>query len=550
MPHSYRVAKNLNLGKLNKKIIFNVTPKYCNTLLLEDNELVEYYQGMRNQTYQVGNVYLGSVKKIIPSLNAAFVDIGHEKLAFLHYSDVSPYVFTFQKYIHAILKNKKKVPNISKFALDSVTDKNGKIKNVLKEGQKIIVQISKEPISTKGVRVTSCINLSGRYLILSPFHNTITLSKKITSASEKSRLEQLVTSLKRDNFGVIVRTLAQKKEAALLDRDFEQLIERWEVGMQELQKDKNKEHACLIQNPGIFYTLLQDLLNEDFDQIVVDDPGMHRDIKEYVKKILPEKEDIVHLYQGHPNIFQYLGIEKKIKNLLSKIVGLPGGGYLIIEHTEAMHVIDVNTGNRIGVGVDQETLALEVNLDAAKMVAHLMRFLGDGLGGITIVDFVGMRNAQNKRLLYDTMKKHLKNLHVKVEITPITRFGLMEITRPRIRSFIAVDNEEVCPNCQGTGTAKPSIDIAEQLEQQVKSILNHKKIEQITLYLHPFLYAYINRGLLPKTWEWWWKYKKSITICEDPTLSITDYKIIDDNNQLLAQLPKLIKQTSITYDPE
>ncbi len=533
---------------MKKKIIFNLTPKYCNTLLLEDNELAEYYQQPRDLAYQVGNVYLGTVKKIIASLNAAFVDIGHEKLAFLHYSDVSPYVLTFQEYLAAILKGDQDPVPIGQFPLKETTDKNGKIETILKQGSKIIVQISKEPISTKGIRITSYINLSGRYLILAPFHNTITLSKKITASGERKRLEQLAIALRRTNFGVIVRTLAQKKEAALLDQDFEQLLDKWERGMKTLRKHRDKEHACLIQNDGVFYTFLQNLLNEEFDQIVVDDGRVYDEIKKYVHTILPHKEDIVHLYQGQANIFQYLGIEKKIKNFLSKIVTLPGGGYLIVEHTEAMHVIDVNTGNRTSAAADQEALAVEINLAAAKMVAHLIRFLGDGLGGITIVDFVGMRDPKNKRLIYDTMKKSLKNIRVQVNISTITRFGLMEITRPRVRSFTPIDHEKICPNCQGTGVPRSSIDIAAQLEQQVSLTMRHGKNRPIRLHVHPFLYAYINRGLVPKTWKWWWKYKKSIAIAQDPALSITDYKIVDGNNEILAEAPKIVKRPPMAYE--
>ncbi|MEM9737740.1 MAG: Rne/Rng family ribonuclease [Bacteroidota bacterium] len=523
---------------MNKKIIFNITPKYRNTLLLEDNKIVEYHQEQSSQSYNVGDVYLATVKKIAPSLNAAFVDIGDEKMAFLHYSDMSPYMRTLQKLTHEVLHNGSNIPNISHIAIQDVTDKNGKIENNIKEKEKIIVQISKEAISTKGIRITSCISLAGRYLILVPFENGITISKKITNKVEKSRLRKLIKSIKPKNFGVIVRTLAEKKEAALLDSDLRELLERWEKGVENLAKAKNKSSISLIKQPGPASSILRDIFNEKFSQVVVDDVSTYNEIKEYVSKILPDKSKIVHLYQGQHTIFEYLGIDQKIKNLLSEVVSLPGGGYLIIEHTEAMHVIDVNTGNRVHAGVDQEALAFEVNMVAAEEIARQMRLRN--MGGIIIVDFIGMRNYQNKRALYEAIKQFVKNDRFQPEIIPLSRFGVMEITRPRVRPALRIPNQECCSTCYGTGKVQSSMGVPEQLEGQLQNILKHKNINSITVYIHPFLYAHINRGFLPKTWKWRWRYKKSIKIKEDPNLAITDYRIVNtQNHSLLAEAPKL-----------
>ena len=283
--------------------------------------------------------------------------------------------------------------------------------------------------------------------------------------------------------------------------------------------------------------IFRDVFNEDFTQIVVDDMQVYKEVTSYVGEFFPAKEKIVHLYQGKENIFRYLGLESKLNNLLSEVVTLPGGGYLIVQQTEAALVFDVNTGNRVYAGVDQEALAYDVNILAAETIAQLMRVLS--AGGLIFIDFIGMKNYQNRKALYEAMKEFVKNDRLRPEILPLNAFGVMEITRPRLRPLFQIPNREECVTCRGTGKIRSSMMIPEHLEEQVKGIMKQKKVKKIVLYLHPFLNAYINRGFVSKEWKWWWKFGKKITIEEDESLAITDYRIYDQTNRLIGTPPPL-----------
>lgn len=415
---------------VNKDLIIDAGDSDVSLALLEDKQLIELNKEKRNVKFSVGDIYLGKVKKIMPGLNAAFINVGYERDAFLHYLDLGAQFRTQNKYYLTALQKQGKVTPVHKFKPEPDIDKDGKITDVLTTGQTVIVQITKEPISTKGPRLASEISLAGRNLVLIPYSDKVSISSKIESSEEKSRLKSLVQSIKPRNYGVIVRTVAEGKKVSVLDTELKELVHKWESAFLTVKKE--------IKSPKLFIgemnrtsTILRDMLNVTFNSIHINEPTLAEDIKTYIREIAPEKEKIVKLYKGTLPIFDHFGVNKQIKGLFGKTVSFKHGAYLIIEHTEALHVIDVNSGNRSRHGNNQESNALEVNLEAATEIARQLR-LRD-MGGIIVVDFIDMQTQENKQLLYDKVKEAMSNDRTKHNILPLTKFGLMQITRQRVR---------------------------------------------------------------------------------------------------------------------
>lgn len=454
-------------------------------------------------------------------MNAAFVDIGHGKDAFLHYSDLGSQFKTVCKF----LKESSQYHNGTLGKIDSVEkqpdiDKLGKIEDVLEKGQKIIVQIKKEPICTKGPRLAAEIALAGRYMILLPFSNDVNISRKISNNEERNRLKRLVTSMKPNNFGVVVRTVAEGKEASELGEDIRRLIKSWEEGMAKLPTAKPRDR--LVGEINRVSSILRDVLTSSFDKIVVDDPQIYEEIKTYISKIAPEKEDIVSFHQSKIKLFEQFGIEKQIKLLFGRTVSLEEGGYLIIEHTEAMHVIDVNSGSRAMKDGDQDESVLKINLGAAKEVARQLR-LRD-MGGIIVVDFIDMKLAEHRQLLQEKMQEYLKEDRSKTKMLPISKFGLIQITRQRVRSEMNVNTQEGCSACNGTGKTKSTLTTADDIEKNVEFLVSIQNEKEFTIFVHPYLHVYFTKGLFPIQWKWLFRYKRWINVEHDSTLAITEYK--------------------------
>ena len=505
------------------ELVIEATASEINIALLREKSLIELSKEKSDIRFSVGDIYLGKIKKIMPGLNAAFVDIGFKKDAFLHYLDLGPQFKTLQEYLSLAINRKGRMPSLHRFKRSPDIKKEGKISNVLKSGDNVVVQIIKEPISTKGPRLTSEISLAGRNLVLLPFHDKVSVSQKIESAEEKNRLKQLLQSIKPKNYGVIVRTAAEGKKVAELDAELRSLINKWESTF--LQMRNAKPPKLMIQELDRVSVILRDLLGVSFDTIWVNDAQLHREMQDYIRTIAPEKVKIVKLYKGKLPIFEHFGINRQIKNLFGRTVSFKSGAYLIIEHTEALHVIDVNSGNRSKAGDSQETNALEVNLAAAEAIARQLR-LRD-MGGIIVVDFIDMTSAEHRQRVYEKMKESMADDRTKHNILPLSKFGLMQITRQRVRPVLDIETEEVCPVCQGTGKIAPSIQLTTQIENLLKNIQEKHHFKNLTLRVHPFIEAYLTKGIISIRKKWSRKYHCKLQVEPLSSLSFLEYKVID-----------------------
>jgi ribonuclease G len=508
---------------LSTELFINSTQKGERIALIKDKRLIECHFEDKGHRFTVGDIYLGTVKKVVPGLNAAFIDIGYEKDAFLHYLDLGPQIRSLLKYVKQTRNNPKATSKLNNFTLEKDIDKNGKITQVLSKNQPILVQVVKEPISSKGPRLSCELSLAGRYIVLVPFSNVISVSKKIVNKEERQRLVRLLTSIKPDKFGIIIRTVAEGKDVAELDRDLRNLVKKWEDGFKNLKTAKPRD--LVIGELDRASSLLRDMLNESFDSITVDSKDIYEEIRSYIKTIAPDKEKILKYFQGKSKLFETIGIEKQLKTLFGKSVSLPTGGYIIIEHTEALHVIDVNSGNKSNSESDQEQTALNVNLEAAKEIARQLR-LRD-MGGIIVVDFIDMKKPENRRLIYEKMKEEMKDDRAKFVILPLSKFGLMQITRQRVRPELNISTLETCPTCNGTGKISASILVSDHIESNLEYIINKQNEKSITIVVHPYLHAYFTRGIFSIRMKWYLKYKTWVKIEKDTSLGVTQFKFLN-----------------------
>jgi ribonuclease G len=503
---------------VNKELIINSTSNEVEIALLEEKQLVELNKEKSNSEFAVGDIYLGRVKKIMPGLNAAFVDVGYGKDAFLHYLDLGPQINSLLKYIKAGFSNTPGL-SIAEHKMEEDIQKSGRINNVLKPNQQILVQVAKEPISTKGPRVTSELSFAGRYIVLIPFSDKISVSQKIKSAEERNRLKRLIASIKPKNCGVIIRTVAEGKLVADLDSDLRNLYKKWEITSQKLPTAKAP--MKIIGEIDRTSAILRDVLNEDFNNIIVNDPALHEEIRNYIQKIAPGKVHIVKLHSGKTPIFEQYGVDKQIKASFGKTITIKSGTYLIIEHTEALHVIDINSGHRVNSEQNQEANALEVNLESATEVARQLR-LRD-MGGIIVIDFIDMNQGNNRRKLYDRLKDEMKKDRAKHSILPPSKFGLVQITRQRVRPEMNVQILEKCPTCDGTGEIRPSILITDDIENNISYLIREQNEKNLLLCVHPYIYAYFTKGFFSIKRKWYFRYKHSIKLQSMPSYHFLEY---------------------------
>ncbi|MCD8079839.1 MAG: Rne/Rng family ribonuclease [Bacteroides sp.] len=513
---------------MTSELVVDVQPKEVSIALLEDKSLVELQREGRSVSFSVGNMYLGRIKKLMPGLNACFVDVGYEKDAFLHYLDLGPHFNSIEKYVKQTLSDKKKLPSVSKATMLPDLEKNGTISSAVKVGQEVLVQIVKEPISTKGPRLTAEISFAGRYLVLIPFSDKVSVSQKIKSGEERARLKQLLMSIKPKNFGVIVRTVAEDKRVAELDGELKVLVKHWEETIAKAQKAK-KLPALIYEETSRAVALLRDLFNPSFEHIYVNDQTVYNEIRDYVTLIAPDRAKIVKHYTGQLPIYDNFGITKQIKSSFGKTVSYKSGAYLIIEHTEALHVIDVNSGNRIKNANGQEANALEVNLGAADELARQLR-LRD-MGGIIVIDFIDMNQAENRQKLYERMCANMQKDRARHNILPLSKFGLMQITRQRVRPAMDVDTAEACPTCFGKGSIKPSILFTDTLENKIDYLVNNLKIKNFSLHIHPYVAAYVNQGLFSLKRKWQLKYGFGVKIVPNQKLAFLEYEFYDTQGE-------------------
>ncbi|HLU16638.1 MAG TPA: Rne/Rng family ribonuclease [Edaphocola sp.] len=511
---------------MNKEMVINASDSGVAIALLEDKKLVELHYERNNSAFAVGDLYLGKVKKLMPGLNAAFVDVGYEKDAFLHYTDLSPYVRSLIKFTHAArFDTSPQGFDFGSFKNEPEILKTGKITDVFNPKPEILVQILKEPISSKGPRLSCELSLPGRFVVLTPFNNFISISRKIHSAEERKRLQKIVESIKPKNFGVIVRTAAEGKNTAELHADLQDLATTWSNIQQNLKGAVPTQRILSEKTKAT--SILRDLLNDSFSKVVVNDKGILNETKDYIARIAPEKEDIVQLHNANQPIFDTYGITRQVKASFGKTVNMNSGAYLIIEHTEAMHVIDVNSGTRAADG-SQEESALKTNLEAAEEIARQLR-LRD-IGGIIIVDFIDLKHPDNRKILYDKMQEFMRNDRARHTVLPITKFGLMQITRQRLRPEININTTEACPTCKGTGKIEASILITDEVEKDLKYLINqgHKKL---ALVCHPMLQSYIKFGgwFRSLQWKWYRAHGVWLRLKANNDYPITKYTFIDRN---------------------
>lgn len=511
---------------MKSELVVDVSPTTISTALLEDGRLMSVQREARDETYAVGNLYLAKVKKLMPGLNAAFVNVGHPKEAFLHYLDLGSQFSSFAKFIARVraLQPGQPMPNISDIRLDEGIDKNGAISDVLQQGQELVVQISKEPINTKGPRLTTDICFTGRFMVLIPFNNKVSVSQKIKSNAEKVRLRRLLESIRPKNFGVIIRTSAENKRAAELHAELNVLIKCWEDAVAKLTYSTAPE--LLYEEESRAVGEIRDVFNPDFESIVVNDAGVFDQILNYVSLIAPERKDIVKLYSDDIPVFDKYGITRQIKSSFGKTVSFRSGAYIIIESTEALHVIDVNSGNRSRTGTDQESNAINVNLLAAEEIARQLR-LRD-MGGIIVIDFIDMATAEHRQQLYDKMRELMANDRARHNILPLSKFGLMQITRQRVRPALDIVTTETCPSCGGKGEVMPSLLFTDMLKDKVDYLINSLHCKGFTLYVHPYVDAYLKKGLISEYYRWLYEFGLKFKIVPDQSLALLAYRVIDD----------------------
>lgn len=522
---------------MNKELIINsANGDGVEIALLEDKKLVELHYERGSDQFSVGDLYLGKVRKTMPGLNAVFVDVGFEKDAFLHYTDLSPY---FRSLLKFSSESAKGAPSwgedFGKFQTEPDIPKGGKISDIVQGKPEVMVQILKEPISSKGPRLSCEISLPGRFMVLTPFNDVVAVSRKIHSAEERKRLQRIVESIKPKNFGIIVRTAAEGKNTAELHADILDLAESWKQVQQNLKSAKAPQKILGEQDKTT--SILRDLLNDSFQKIVVDDKRILAEAKEYIGRIMPEQLDIVSLHSAQQPIFDTYGITKQVKSSFGKTVNMASGAYLIIEHTEALHVIDVNSGTRSGEK-DQELNALATNLEAIAEIARQLR-LRD-LGGIIVLDLIDMKNPDHRKQVHDAMEAAMALDRARHTILPMSKFGLMQITRQRLRPEINITTTEVCPTCKGTGKIGPSIMLGDDIEKDVAYLVNQGHRE-VTIHAHPILAAYLTKkapGILGKSLlqKWNTQYKAKFKVTEDPGSPLTEYQLFDRGTDDLIKL--------------
>jgi ribonuclease G len=517
-----------------KELIINTSSDGVEIALLEDKKLVELHYGRGQDQFAVGDLYLGKVKKLMPGLNAVFVDVGYEKDAFLHYTDLSPYLKSLIKFSkHAIEGHTPWGDDFGKFKNEAEILKSGKITEVFNGKPEILVQILKEPISSKGPRLSCEISLPGRFVVMTPFNDVVAISRKIHSAEERKRLQRIVESIKPKNFGVIVRTAAEGKNTAELHNDILELEQMWKTTQANMKGAKAPQMILSEQDKTT--SILRDLLSESFQKVVVDDKKLQGVVRDYISRISPGQEEIVQLHSAQQGIFDTYGVAKQVKAAFGKTVNLNSGAYLIIEHTEALHVIDVNSGTR-SAEAGQEQNALATNLEAAKEVVRQMR-LRD-LGGIIIIDFIDMKLPDNRKQLYDAMEELMANDRARHTILPLSKFGLMQVTRQRLRPELNISTAELCPTCGGTGTIGPTILLTDELEKDLKYIVTQGH-RNLTLNVNPILEGYLTKGTFfnPSIAKKWEKANKvKLKVVADNNQPITEYNFYDAATDDLIKL--------------
>tara|TARA_B110000503_G_scaffold70996_1_gene110281 strand:+ start:161 stop:1711 length:1551 start_codon:yes stop_codon:yes gene_type:complete len=514
---------------VSKELVINSVSGEVEIALMENGQLVELHRDQGSNGFAVGDIFLGRVRKVLPSLNASFLDVGHERDAFLHYLDLGPHYRTQQQYVKRVMQGKEPVSDLGNFKREAEIDKKGKIKDEVSSSQLVMVQVAKEPISSKGPRLTAEVTLPGRYLVLVPFSEKVSLSGRIKGEQERTRLKRLMQSIRPPGFGIIVRTVAEEKGAADLHADLEDLVNRWGELHKRLKNAKPGKRVLGELNKTS--AVLRDVLTADCTSIRVNDPVLADEVKTYLQTIAPDKEGVVSVSKDK-DLFNTLSIHRQIKAAFSTQVNLKSGAYLIVEQTEAMHVIDINSGGRKAGAKDQEENALHTNLECVSEIARILR-LRD-MGGIICIDFIDMAKREHNKQLTDALKEAMQTDKAKHNILPPSRFGVVEMTRQRVRPVATIKTSEKCPTCSGTGAVQSSILVTDTIENSISYLVEGEGHRRLTIMLHPMVESYIKQGWLKSILKGWQKkYQIKIHVESNSSLELLEYHLY---NQLGEEL--------------
>ena len=514
---------------MNKELIIRSSSEAVDFALLKDGKLIELHKEEEKSNFQVGDIFIAKIRKPVAGLNAAFVNVGFEKDAFLHYHDLGPNLASQLKFIKLVSAGKLKDFSLKTFQFDNEIDKDGTITDVLSANQSILVQVVKEPISTKGPRISAELSLAGRFIVLVPFSDRVSISQKIEDKKEKDRLKRLVQSVKPKGFGVIVRTVAEGKNTAELEKDLQNLLSRWNAMCKKLPTAHHPSKVLGELNRAS--SILRDVFNDTFSGIQIDDEELYQQTKDYVQEIAPSKESIVKFYQSNDTpIFEKYNIERQSKTSFGKTVSMSKGAYIIIEHTEALHVIDVNSGNRSNKASNQEDTAMEVNMIAAAEIARQLR-LRD-MGGIIVVDFIDMANPENRRILFDFLREEMEDDKAKHKILPPSKFGLVQITRQRVRPEMNIKTREEDPNKEN-GEIEAPILIIDKITSDLERLLNSH--QSVVLNVHPFVAAYLTKGFPSIRSKWFFEHKKWVKIIPRDAYTYLEYHFFDKKGNVISE---------------
>ncbi len=511
---------------MNKELIIRSGENAVDFALLKDGKLIELHkEEEKGSNFLVGDIFVAKIRKPVPGLNAAFVNVGFEKDAFLHYHDLGPALLSYLKFIKLVNAGKIKDFSLKTFQFEKEIDKDGAIADVLNPNQSILVQVVKEPISTKGPRISSELSFAGRFLVLVPFSDRVSISQKIEEKEEKDRLKKLVQAVKPKGFGVIVRTVAEGKKTEELEKDLQNLMNRWTAMCKKLPTAHHPSKVLGELNKAS--SILRDVFNDTFTGIHIDDEELFQETKDYLAEIAPDKQKIVKFYQSNDTpLFEKYHIERQIKTSFGRTVSMSKGAYLIIEHTEALHVIDVNSGNRSNKATNQEDTALEVNMIAAAEIARQLR-LRD-MGGIIVVDFIDMQNPENRQVLYNFLKEEMSDDKAKHKILPPSKFGLVQITRQRVRPEVNIETREENPN-NLSGDVDAPIQIIDKIAFSLEKII--KDHNNVKLNVHPFVAAYLKKGFPSIRSKWFLEHKKWIKIIPRDAYTYLEYHFFDSKGK-------------------
>nr|BCX00248.1 MAG: hypothetical protein KatS3mg041_0294 [Bacteroidota bacterium] len=499
---------------MQKEIIIHATQGQTRVALVEHGELAELLVETPENARTVGDIYVGRIRRVMPGLRAVFVDIGQRQDAFLHFSDIAPTLLDFQRLLGI-------EPRLNSRLYAGKSEQAAPLWAYLEKDQPIVVQIMKEPIGRKGSRISTNISLPGRFLVLVPFADYVAVSKKIVSYRERRRLQVLARNLLPPGFGVIVRTVSEGKDARSLDQDLQNLLKTWREVENRIRSAAPPERV--YEDLGMVSSVIRDLFRDDFDRILTDDPELYRQIKAYVRQVAPHMESCVQLYRGKKPIFDYVGIQKDVESVFSRRVKLPSGGHIVIEHTEAMHVIDVNSGP-YAPRRDQEENALQTNLEAAREIARQLR-LRD-LGGIIVVDFIDLRDPKNRQKVYEELKKEFAKDRAKTSLLPMSEFGLVQITRQRIRPGVLHALSDPCPTCGGTGVVQSTTSLVMDIENWIRRFRLRSGERLVELRVHPYLRAFLTKGLWNYPLRWLIRHRVRVRVVADPELTMTQFRFV------------------------